>query len=44
METRWIDLFELTAETRRSPDRFTPWLRIYMDEHLDRIFGAMVRA
>jgi hypothetical protein len=24
------------------PARFTPWLRIYMTEHMDRIFGASV--
>ena len=44
MDTRWVDLFELTAEARRYPDRYTPWLRIYLDEHLDHIFGALARA
>ena len=23
----------------RTPDKFTPWLRIYMTEHMGRIFG-----
>jgi len=41
-ETRWVGLAELTAETKRSPERFTPWLRIYLDEHQDSIFGAAV--
>ncbi|WP_103256971.1 isopentenyl-diphosphate delta-isomerase [Tabrizicola aquatica] len=39
-EVRWVDLYDLKAEVLRDPDRFTPWLRIYLTEHLDRIFGA----
>ena len=31
------------AEVQRWPERFTPWLRIYLDEHKDRIFGTLVR-
>lgn len=42
METRWVDLYDLAAEVRRNEARFTPWLRIYMTEHMDRIFGANV--
>jgi isopentenyl-diphosphate delta-isomerase len=42
-EVRWIDLYDLAAEVQRWPDRFTPWLRIYLDEHKDRIFGTLVR-
>lgn len=38
---RWVDLYDLAAETRRWPARFTPWLRIYLAEHMDRIFGGM---
>lgn len=41
---RWVDLYDLAAEVGRWPERFTPWLRIYLDEHKDRIFGALVRA
>ena len=36
---RWIDLYDLDAEIRRWPDRFTPWMRIYMAEHREQIFG-----
>lgn len=43
-DVRWIDLYDLAAEVGRWPERFTPWLRIYMDEHKDRIFGDLVRA
>lgn len=41
--TRWVDLYDLAAETRRWPDRFTPWLRIYLSDHMDQIFGPAVR-
>jgi isopentenyl-diphosphate delta-isomerase len=36
---RWVDLYDLKAEVLRQPDRFTPWLHIYLTDHLDRIFG-----
>ena len=42
METRWVDLYDLSAEVLRSPAKFTPWLKIYMTEHMARIFGASV--
>jgi isopentenyl-diphosphate Delta-isomerase len=42
-EVRWVDLYDLAAEVQRWPERFTPWLRIYLDEHRDRIFGTLVR-
>lgn len=41
MATRWVDLYDLAAEVRRWPDRFTPWLSIYMSDHMDRIFGGL---
>lgn len=37
--TRWVDFHDLRAEIARHPDRFTPWLKIYMNDHADRIFG-----
>jgi isopentenyl-diphosphate delta-isomerase len=43
-EVRWIDVYDLTAEIGRWPERFTPWLRIYMEQHKDRIFGSLARA
>lgn len=39
METRWIDLDDLAAEIDASPERFTPWLRIYLARHAAQIFG-----
>ena len=41
---RWVDLYDLAAEVARQPDRFTPWLRVYMGEHMARIFGALAHA
>lgn len=39
METRWVDYHDLLAEVARHPDRFTPWLKIYLRDHADKIFG-----
>ncbi len=40
MEVRWIALTELMDEVEAAPDRFTPWLRIYLADHRARIFAA----
>ena len=39
-EVRWIDLCQLSAEVRRNPADYTPWLRIYLSDHQDTIFGS----
>ncbi|SEK95721.1 isopentenyl-diphosphate delta-isomerase [Roseovarius nanhaiticus] len=39
-EARWIDLAELSAEIAAAPQRFTPWLRIYLADHAEAIFAA----
>jgi isopentenyl-diphosphate delta-isomerase len=44
MATDWVGLYDLAADTLRHPDRYTPWLRIYMEKHKDAIFGSLVRA
>ena len=38
-EVRWIALPTLQAEISAQPERFTPWLRIYLDRHAAAIFG-----
>jgi isopentenyl-diphosphate delta-isomerase len=43
METRWIDFHQLASECRTRPEQFTPWLRIYLAQYRDRIFGDAVR-
>ncbi len=44
VDTRWITLDALDRELASEPTHFTPWLRIYMAEHRDAIFGALARA
>lgn len=39
METRWISYVDLCREVAEHPSRFTPWLKIYLSEHADAIFG-----
>ncbi|MEM8980532.1 MAG: isopentenyl-diphosphate Delta-isomerase [Pseudomonadota bacterium] len=43
-ETRWVGFYDLTAEVKRRPELFTPWLRIYLEEFQDQIFGETVAA
>lgn len=40
METKWIDFYDLAAETKRRPEKYTPWLQIYLEKHKDSIFGS----
>lgn len=41
MQTRWLSLPDLRREIAATPDRFTPWLRIYLDRHAGQIFSAV---
>lgn len=43
-DIRWVGLYDLAAEVRRHPERFSQWLAIYLAAHMDRIFGTLVRA
>jgi len=36
----WVTLAELKAQVAAEPERFAPWLRIYLDGHAGSIFGA----
>lgn len=38
-EALWIDLDDLLAEALRRAERFTPWLRVALAEHLPLILG-----
>lgn len=40
MDTAWVQLDDLARQTRETPEKFTPWLRIYLAEHMDSIFTA----
>ena len=38
---RWVDLDALTDEAVRQPEKFTPWLKIYLETHRSTIFGEV---
>ncbi len=40
MDWRWLGRAELAAEIAAAPERFVPWLRIYLAEHAGQIFGG----
>lgn len=40
--TDWVTMDDLQAKIAARPERFTPWLRIYMDRHRQLIFGDTV--
>lgn len=40
MDVRWMSFLELRQAVRNFPNRFTPWLRIYLDNHSEKIFGT----
>lgn len=40
MDTAWVSLNDLRADVQTHPAKYTPWLRIYMTEHMARIFGT----
>ncbi|MEM9581746.1 MAG: isopentenyl-diphosphate Delta-isomerase [Pseudomonadota bacterium] len=44
MATRWISAYDLKTEVDAHPDRYSAWLRIYLDKHQDRIFGTQTLA
>jgi isopentenyl-diphosphate delta-isomerase len=39
-ETAWLNLGVLARQTRQHPERFTPWLRIYLERHGEALFNA----
>ena len=41
--TTWVDLQDLATQVRHDPLSYTPWLRIYLDRHLD-LLSASARA
>ena len=38
MDTAWVPLSALRTRINEAPGEFTPWLRIYLSEHAERIF------
>jgi len=39
MDTHWITLTDLRRAVDKTPEEYTPWLRIYLAEHSAAIFG-----
>ena len=40
MAYEWIDLDKLAKETQTNPEKYTPWLRIYLENHHGTIFDS----
>ncbi|PVA07627.1 isopentenyl-diphosphate Delta-isomerase [Thalassorhabdomicrobium marinisediminis] len=40
MATRWVDIHELADEVARTSDLYTPWLRIYLADHLAAVLDG----
>ncbi|AKS47772.1 isopentenyl-diphosphate delta-isomerase [Octadecabacter temperatus] len=39
-ETRWVDIHKLADQVVDYPDQFTPWLKIYLANHLDLVLST----
>lgn len=39
MEVEWVQMSDLVRKTKRDPGRFTPWLRIYLEQYAEQIFA-----
>ena len=39
MAIRWVSFKDLKNEIMKTPEQFTPWLRIYLTEHVEQIFA-----
>ena len=44
MAVEWIGYEDLLRMIDDTPERFTPWARIYLQEHAQTIFGKMAEA
>lgn len=42
MDVQWIQLNDLLKAIESHPERYTPWLRIYLANHQAQIFGGPV--
>lgn len=42
MACEWVDFYDLNADLTRHPERYTPWLRIYMRDYQSEIFEGML--
>ena len=42
-DTKWIRFNDLCTEIKHEPERFTPWLRIYLTDHKDQLFSEILK-
>ena len=40
MDVEWVDYRDLTQQITDTPERFTPWLKIYVTDYASKIFGT----
>ncbi len=36
-ETKWVNIYELATSVLEQPEKYTPWLRIYLENHLELV-------
>lgn len=41
MAVEWVRFEDLRRQVDQTPERYTPWLRIYLSEHSETIFGSL---
>ncbi|MEP3847536.1 MAG: isopentenyl-diphosphate Delta-isomerase [Paracoccaceae bacterium] len=44
MDVAWVEYRDLIDSVRHHPERYTPWLRIYLADYADVIFGSDLTA
>lgn len=44
MDTKWIGVNDLTDDIQANPQRYSPWIRIYMERYSAQIFGDRISA
>jgi len=44
MDIAWLTLEELNQQIATRPERYTPWVKIYIEKHSDQIFGERALA
>lgn len=42
VEVAWQPMADLLADLSARPERYTPWLKIYMEKHRQMIFGGVL--
>ncbi|MCL4104918.1 UNVERIFIED_CONTAM: hypothetical protein GTU68_018625 [Idotea baltica] len=43
-QAAWMDFRDLKAEVKHKPEKYTPWLQIYLEKYHETIFGSLAFA